>query len=99
MPGGDLSSILGTPITSKTLSRRAVGLEPLPDDHQISLEAKVAAFKHHGDSQSMSPLKRRNKVVIQGGLSKLGLTNGEGDGSVGSPLIKVFQSSSQVGGS
>ena len=99
MPGGDLSSILGTPITSKTLSRRAVGLEPLPADHQISLEAKVAAFKHHGDSQSMSPLKRRNKVVIQGGLSKLGLTNGEGDSSVGSPLIKVFQSSSQVGGS
>ena len=60
-----MSSILGTPITNKTLSRRgAVGLEPLPADHQISLEAKVAAFKNYGESQSMSPLKRRNKVVI-----------------------------------
>jgi hypothetical protein len=33
-PGSsDVNNALGTPITNKTLSKRAIGLEPLPADH------------------------------------------------------------------
>jgi hypothetical protein len=54
----------------------------------------MAVLRQTGESQSTSPLKRRHKVVING-LSRLN-NNLEDQQSLGSPLLKVFHSTTSA---